>query len=395
MKGSAGRWKSPLIESLPEYVFSAVDKLKTDARAKGEDIIDLGMGNPDRPTPPHIVDKLTESSKKPRNHRYSASAGIPNLRKAVCNWYERKFNVTLNPAKEAVATMGIKEGISNLMHCILSPGDRVIVPGPAYPIHTYSVTLARGKPVTVPMTADRDRLIDSIGKAARRGGKKARAVLISFPNNPTTATADIEFFEKITELARETGMLVIHDFAYAEVCFDGYVPPSIMQVKGAKDVAVEFYSLSKTYNMAGWRVGFMVGNAEIVAQLKKIKSYLDYGIFQPIQIASISAMNGQQKCVEVVRETYKLRRDKLIRSFSRAGWEIEPPEATMFVWAKIPEQFREMGSLEFSKMLVKKAGVASSPGVGFGKQGEGFVRFALVENEKRIGQAARNIKRIL
>lgn len=389
------RWKSPLIESLPEYVFSAVDKLKKDARARGQDIIDLGMGNPDRPTPAHIVEKLAESAAKPRNHRYSASAGIPNIRKAVCDWYKRKFNVRLSPEKEAVATMGIKEGISNLMSCLLSPGDRVIVPVPAYPIHQYSVTLARGKPVPVPMTSDRGLLAESIEKAVRKGGKKVKAVVISFPNNPTTATADLGFFEKIVEIAREAGIVAVHDFAYAEVCFDGYAPPSILQVRGAKEVAVEFYSLSKTYNMAGWRVGFMAGNAEIVSQLKKIKSYLDYGIFQPIQISSILAMNGSQRCVDEVRRTYESRRDKLIGSFSKAGWEIEPPDATMFVWAKIPEQFAKMGSLEFSKMLVRKAGVASSPGVGFGGNGEGFVRFALVENEKRISQAARNIKRIL
>lgn len=382
------------MESLPEYVFSAVDKLKSGARAKGRDIIDLGMGNPDRPAPAHIVAKLTEAAAKPRNHRYSASAGIPNLRKAVCGWYKRKFNVNINPDREAVVTMGVKEGISHLMPCILSPGDRAIVPTPAYPIHLYSVTLARGKPVTVPMTPDRDALADSVIRAARRGGKKTKAVILSFPNNPTTATADLGFFEKIVGFAREAGIAVIHDFAYAELCFDGYTPPSIMQVKGAKDVAVEFYSLSKTYNMPGWRVGFMVGNRDMVAHLKKIKSYLDYGIFQPIQIASILAMNGPQDCAEEVRETYRLRRDKLVRSFSKAGWEIEPPRATMFVWAQIPERFRSMGSLEFSKMLVKKAGVASSPGAGFGDGGEGYVRFALVENEKRIAQAARNIKKL-
>ncbi|QMU56630.1 MAG: aminotransferase class I/II-fold pyridoxal phosphate-dependent enzyme [Candidatus Mycalebacterium zealandia] len=394
MKGSGGRWKSPLIQSLPEYVFSTVDKLKKDARIKGEDIIDLGMGNPDRPTPGHIVEKLIESSGKPRNHRYSASAGITNLRKAVCDWYERRFNVKLNPDREAVATMGIKEGISHLMPCLLSAGDSVIVPVPAYPIHPYSVTIAGGKPVPVPLVSDTDTLIGSIEKAVRKNGKKVKAILVSFPNNPTTQTVNIDFFEKIVDLAREAGILIIHDFAYAELCFDG-TPPSIMQVKGAKEVAVEFYSLSKTYNMPGWRVGFMVGNPEIVAHLKKIKSYLDYGIFQPIQIASILAMNGSQKCVDEVRETYRSRRDKLIKSFAKANWEIEPPSATMFVWAKIPEQFEKMGSLEFSKMLVKKAGVVSSPGVGFGKHGEGFVRFALVENEKRIGQAARNLDKTL
>lgn len=394
MKGLGGEWKSPLIQSLPEYVFSTVDKLKKDARSRGEDIIDLGMGNPDQPTPRHIVEKLIESSGKPRNHRYSASAGIPNLRKAVCDWYQRKFNVTLNPEREAVATMGIKEGISHLMPCLISAGDLVIVPFPAYPIHPYSVTIAGGKPIAVALDSDEDSLIGSIEKAARKGGKKVKAVLVSFPNNPTTKTVGMDFFEKLVDFARKTEILVIHDFAYAELCFED-PPPSVMQVKGAKEVAVEFYSLSKTYNMPGWRVGFMVGNPEIVSHLKKIKSYLDYGIFQPIQIASIMAMNGPQKCVDEVRETYRRRRDKLIKSFAKAGWEIEPAAATMFVWAKIPKQFEKTGSLEFSKMLIKKAGVASSPGVGFGKHGEGFVRFALVENEKRIGQAARNLNKTL
>jgi len=394
MKDSVGRWKSPLIESLPEYVFSAVDNLKKDARARGKDIIDLGMGNPDSPTPNHIVEKLIEASAKPRNHRYSVSAGIPNLRKAICNWYQRKFKVNLNPETDAVATMGIKEGISHLMTCLLSPGDRVIVPTPAYPIHPYSVTIAGGGTVEIPIDTDPDTFVRSMEKTLRRGRKKIKAVLISFPNNPTTKTVGMEMFEKIVDLAREAEILVIHDFAYAEICFDS-APPSIMQVKGAKDVAVEFYSLSKTYNMPGWRVGFMVGNTEVVSHLKKIKSYLDYGIFQPIQISAILAMNGPQKCVDEVRETYKSRRDKLLRSFDKAGWEIEPPEATMFVWAPLPRHFEKMGSLEFSKMLIKKAGVASSPGAGFGKNGEGFVRFALVENEKRIGQAARNIKRVI
>lgn len=383
------------MDGLPEYVFNSVDRLKKDARAKGGDIIDLGMGNPDRPTPRHIVDKLIEASAKPRNHRYSASAGIPNLRKAVCGWYQKKFGVRLNPDTEAVATMGIKEGISHLMPCLVEPGDSVIVPSPAYPIHPYSVTIARAKPVAVAMPDDEDRFIASIERAVKKGGGRVKAILLSFPNNPTTRTVSGGFFEKVVALAREAKVAVIHDFAYAELCFDGYEPPSIMQAKGAKDVAVEFYSLSKTYNMPGWRVGFMVGNRDIVAHLKKIKSYLDYGIFQPIQISAILAMNGPQECAGEVRETYRRRRDALIKSFARAGWEIEPPDSTMFVWAKIPEKFEKMGSLEFSKMLIRKAGVALSPGVGFGAHGEGFVRLALVENEKRINQAARNIGKII
>ncbi|MCY3826322.1 MAG: aminotransferase class I/II-fold pyridoxal phosphate-dependent enzyme [Candidatus Dadabacteria bacterium] len=383
-----------LINRLPPYVLGVVNELKHKARARGEDIIDLGMGNPDQATPDHIVEKLREAVSEPRNHRYSASAGLPKLRLAITDWYRRNYDVDLDPDSEAVVTIGSKEGISHLMVSILSPGDMAIVPNPSYPIHSYSVIIARGDTHSCPMGKKED-LIQSIEKAIKEVWPKPKVLILSFPNNPTTQVMDLDFFEKVCDLAHETGLIVVHDLVYAELCYDGYKAPSIMQVKGAKDVAVEFYSLSKTYSMPGWRVGFMVGNPEIVSALKRIKSYLDYGIFQPIQIAAITALNGPQEPVERIRETYRSRRDKLIESFARAGWEIPKPKATMFVWAQIPEEFAEMGSLEFSKLLIEKSKVAVSPGVGFGNYGEGFVRLALVENENRITQAARGVRKLL
>ena len=383
-----------LIRRLPPYVFSIVNELKMKARARGEDIIDLGMGNPDQPTPKHIIDKLVEASKNPRNQRYSASAGIPKLRLAICNWYKRNYGVELDPDTEAVVTIGSKEGISHLMLSILSPGDMVIVPNPAYPIHLYSVVIARGDVQSVPLSRGVN-LIEAIEKAVKEVWPKPKVLMISFPNNPTTGVVDLNFFKEIYELARDSGLIVVHDFAYADLCFDGYRAPSFLEIPGAKEIGVEFYSLSKSYNMPGWRVGFMVGNPRIVSALKRIKSYLDYGIYQPIQIAAISALNGSQGCVEEIREVYRSRRDKLIEGLGRAGWEIPKAKGTMFVWAEIPEELRKMGSLEFSKLLIEKAKVAVSPGIGFGNHGEGFVRFALVENEKRIVQAARGIRRFL
>jgi len=383
-----------LIRRLPPYVFNVVNEYKTKARAEGEDIIDLGMGNPDQPTPAHIVDKLIEAVSNPRNHRYSASAGIPKLRLAISNWYKRKYDIDIDPDSEAVVTIGSKEGISHLMLSILSPGDNVIVPNPAYPIHIYSVIISRGDVQSIPLY-DEDQLLDSIQKVLNEVWPRPKVLLLSFPNNPTTKTASPEFFEKVVDLAKEAGLIIVHDLAYADLCFDGYKAPSILKAKGAKDVAVEFYSMSKSYNMPGWRVGFMVGNEKIVSALKRIKSYLDYGIFQPVQIASIHALNSSQGCVEEINSMYCSRRDKLIESFSRAGWEIPTPSATMFVWAEIPDQFKKIGSLEFSKMLIEKAKVAVSPGIGFGQYGEGFVRLALVENEMRIMQAARGIKKIM
>ncbi len=383
-----------LIKRLPPYVFNVVNEYKTKARAQGEDIIDLGMGNPDQATPRHIVDKLIEAVSNPRNHRYSSSAGIPKLRLAISNWYKRKYDIDIDPDSEAVVTIGSKEGISHLMLSILSPGDNVIVPNPAYPIHIYSVIISRGDVQSIPLY-DEGQLLDSIQKVLNEVWPKPKVLILSFPNNPTTMTASPEFFEKVVDLAKEAGLVIVHDLAYADLCYDGYKAPSILQVKGAKDVAVEFYSMSKSYNMPGWRVGFMVGNERIISSLKRIKSYLDYGIFQPIQIASIHALNSPQDCVEEINALYLSRRNKLIESFNRAGWEIPTPRATMFVWAEIPEQFKDIGSLEFSKLLIEKAKVAVSPGIGFGQYGEGYVRLALVENEMRIMQAARGIKKIM
>ena len=383
-----------LIKRLPPYVFNVVNEYKTKARAQGEDIIDLGMGNPDQATPRHIVDKLIEAVSNPRNHRYSSSAGIPKLRLAISNWYKRKYDIDIDPDSEAVVTIGSKEGISHLMLSILSPGDNVIVPNPAYPIHIYSVIISRGDVQSIPLY-DEGQLLDSIQKVLNEVWPKPKVLILSFPNNLTTMTASPEFFEKVVDLAKEACLVIVHDLAYADLCYDGYKAPSILQVKGAKDVAVEFYSMSKSYNMPGWRVGFMVGNERIISALKRIKSYLDYGIFQPIQIASIHALNSPQDCVEEINALYLSRRNKLIESFNRAGWEIPTPRATMFVWAEIPEQFKDIGSLEFSKLLIEKAKVAVSPGIGFGQYGEGYVRLALVENEMRIMQAARGIKKIM
>ncbi len=383
-----------LIQRLPNYVFNTVNELKTKYRAKGVDIIDLGMGNPDQPTPKHIVDKLIEAATKSRNHRYSASAGIPKLRLAISDWYKRNYDVDINPDTEAVATIGSKEGISHLMLSILSPGDMVIVPNPAYPIHIYSVIIARGDIQGVKLSDDAT-LIEDIEKKVKELWPRPKVLTISFPNNPTTQVVSLDFFKRIYELAKEYGLIVVHDFAYAELCFDEYKAPSFLQVKGAKKVGVEFYSLSKSYNMPGWRIGFMVGNPKIIAALKKVKSYMDYGIFQPIQIEVISALNGPQECVGQINEKYRSRRDRLCEGLSRAGWHIEKPKGTMFVWGKIPEQFQKIGSLEFSKLLIKKAGVAASPGIGFGNHGEGFIRFALVENEQRIMQAVRGIRKLI
>jgi alanine-synthesizing transaminase len=383
-----------LIRRLPPYVFNIVNELKTKARARGEDIIDLGMGNPDQATPDHIVGKLIEAAHDPRAHRYSASAGIPKLRVAVCDWYKRKYDVDLDPESEAVVTIGSKEGISHLMLSILSPGDTVIVPNPAYPIHIYSVIISRGDVQSVPLSNGTE-LVESIEKAVKEMWPKPKVLMISFPNNPTTETVNLEFFKSIYELAKESGLIVVHDLAYAELCFDGYEAPSFLQIPGAKEVGVEFYSLSKSYNMPGWRIGFMVGNPNIVSALKRIKSYMDYGIFTPVQVAGIAALNGPQDCVDEIRDLYKLRRDRLVEGLGRAGWQIPKPKGTMFVWAEIPEEFKNMGSLEFSKKLIEEAKVAVSPGIGFGNYGEGFVRLALVENEMRIMQAVRGIRKFL
>jgi len=383
-----------LIKRLPPYVFAIVNELKMKARARGEDIIDLGMGNPDQPTPKHIVDKLIEASQNPRNHRYSASRGIPKLRFAICDWYKRNYGVELNPETEAIVTIGSKEGISHLMLSILAPGEVVVVPDPTYPIHSYSVIIARGDVKSVPLTKDIN-FIEAMEKAVKEIWPKPKVLMISFPHNPTTSVVDLHFFKEVCDFAREFGLIVVHDFAYADLCFDGYKAPSFLQVPGAKEIGVEFFSLSKSYSMPGWRVGFMLGNPKIISALGRIKSYLDYGIFQPIQIASISALNGPKEYVEQIREKYCSRRDRLIEGLGRAGWEIPKPMGTMFVWAEIPDRLKKIGSLEFSKLLIEKAKVAVSPGIGFGNYGEGYVRFALVENEKRIMQAVRGIRKVL
>lgn len=384
----------PRVKRLPPYVFSVVNELKLEARRRGEDIVDLGMGNPDLPTPKHIVQKLIEASKNPRNHRYSASRGITKLRMAICEWYRRRYDVELDPETEAIVTIGAKEGLAHLALAVVGPGDVVFSPNPTYPIHPYSVIIAGGDVRSIPLSPERDFFADLM-TATKLTWPQPKMIILSFPHNPTTNVVDLEFFQKVVEFAREHRIIVIHDFAYADLCFDGYKAPSFLQAKGAKDVGVEFFSMSKSYSMPGWRVGFAVGNAKLVNAVARIKSYLDYGIFQPIQIASIIALNEDQGCVDEIVQTYQRRRDTLIRGLERAGWSIEKPKGTMFVWARIPEPYRKMGSLEFSKLLLEKAKVAVSPGIGFGEYGDEYVRFALVENQHRINQAVRGIRKIL
>ncbi|MBA3070702.1 MAG: alanine transaminase [Nitrospirae bacterium] len=389
------RFEFNRIKRLPPYVFAIVNSLKMEARKRGEDIIDLGMGNPDMPAPKHVIDKLCEAAHNPKNHRYSASKGITQLRMAVCEWYKRRFDVDLDPESETVVTIGSKEGLSHLALATIQPGDVVMTPAPAYPIHPYSVIIAGGEVISIPIGPGIDFFAE-MEKAFKKTWPRPKMLIINFPHNPTTIVVDgLEFFKKVVDFAKENNIIVIHDFAYADLVFDDYKAPSFLQVPGAKDVGVEFFSLTKSYSMAGWRVGFCVGNKDIVGALIKIKSYLDYGMFQPIQIASIVALRGPQDCVEEFRKIYESRRNVLINGLHNAGWNVEPPKATMFVWAKIPEQFREMGSLEFAKLLIKEGGVAVSPGIGFGEGGDEYVRFALVENEHRIKQAAKGIKKVL
>ena len=381
-----------LLSKLPQYVFSSVNELKYEARIRGEDIIDFGMGNPDQPTPRHIIEKLLESSVQGRNHRYSVSAGLPKLRLAISNWYKRNYNVDLDPENETIVTIGSKEGLSHLMISLLAPGETVLVPDPCYPIHSYSVLIARGN-IKEYNSIDDKKLLENIEKGLK-SKPKPKALIISFPSNPTTQTVELDFFTKIVALGKKYSIIVIHDFAYADICFDDYKAPSFLQASGSMDVGVESFSLSKSYNMAGWRVGFMCGNSEVISALKRVKSYLDYGIFQPIQISAITALNETQECVNEIRENYKSRRNRLVDGLNKVGWEIESPKATMFVWAKIPDQFLELGSLEFSKKLITECNVAVSPGIGFGKSGDKYVRFALIENEQRIQQAARSIRKL-
>ncbi|HEY4716995.1 MAG TPA: aminotransferase class I/II-fold pyridoxal phosphate-dependent enzyme [bacterium] len=382
------------IKRLPPYVFNIVNEMKFHARRAGEDIIDLGMGNPDLATPKPIIDKMVNAVSNPKNHRYSLSKGVPKLRLAICNWYKRRFGVDLDPETEAVVTIGAKEGISHLILATIERGEVVLVPNPTYPIHTYSVIIAGGDVKGVPLT-NPDEFIDEIQKALKGIWPLPKIIIVSFPHNPTTTVVDLEFFKKLVTFAEENDILIIHDLAYADLVFDGYRAPSIFQVEGAKSRSVELFSLSKSYNMPGWRVGFAVGNKDMIFALTKLKSYFDYGMFQPIQIASIIALNECDDEAVKIASIYKDRRDALIGGLARAGWHIEKPKGTMFVWAKIPDEFIKMGSLEFSKMLMRDAKVAVSPGIGFGEYGEGFVRFALVENEHRIGQAVRGIKKAL
>ena len=382
------------LDRLPPYVFATVNQFKMNARRSGKDIIDLGMGNPDIGTSQHIVDKLVEASQKPHNHRYSASMGITKLRAAIADWYRRRFDVDIDPDTEAIVTIGVKEGMAHLILVTIRPGDVVFTPNPTYPIHPYSAIISGGDVRGIPVGPDSD-FFKNLMSATKQTWPRPKILVLSYPHNPTTEVVDLAFFEKIVDYAKEHDMIIIHDFAYADLVFDDYKAPSFLQAKGAKDVGVEFFSLSKSYSMPGWRVGFCVGNKEIIAALRRIKSYLDYGIFQPIQIASIIALNGPQDCVREIRDTYRERRDVLISGLSRAGWEIKPPKGTMFVWAKIPEQYLHMGSVEFSKFLIREAQVAVSPGIGFGEYGDEFVRFALIENNMRINQAIRGIRKII
>ncbi len=384
----------PRIQRLPPYVFNIVNELKKEARARGEDIIDFGMGNPDQPTPPHIVAKLVEAVQRGDTHRYSQSRGIPRLRRAITEWYRRRYDVTLDPEHEAIVTIGSKEGLAHLALATMGQGDAVLVPNPSYPIHPYGFVIAGADIRHVPLTDD----VDFFGELERTildSWPRPKMLVLNFPGNPTTQCVDPAFFEKVVAIAREHGIWVVQDLAYADIVFDGYKAPSILQVPGAKDVAVEFFSLSKSYNMPGWRVGFCCGNRELIGALARIKSYLDYGTFTPIQVAAIAALEGDQDCVNSIRDMYQSRRDVLCSGLEKAGWPVRVPLATMFVWARIPEAYRSMGSLEFSKKLLREAGVAVSPGVGFGHYGDDHVRFALIENEQRIRQAVRGIRAML
>lgn len=379
------------IKRLPPYVFNIVGELKAKARARGEDIIDFGMGNPDQPTPKHIVDKLVEAALRDDTHRYSVSKGIPRLRKAICTWYKRRFDVDLDPDLEAIVTIGSKEGLSHLALATVGPGDAVLVPNPAYPIHPYGFVIAGADIRHVPLVPGVDFFVE-LEKAIKDSWPKPKMLILNFPGNPTAQCVDLEFFEKVVAIAREHGIWVVHDLAYADIAFDGYVAPSILQVPGAKEVAVEFYTLSKSYNMPGWRVGFMCGNPTLVGALARLKSYFDYGTFTPIQVAAITALEGPQDCVREICDMYQKRRDVLCGGLHSIGWNVEIPKATMFVWAQIPEQYRHMGSLEFCKKLIEEAKVAVSPGVGFGEYGDDHVRFSLIENEHRTRQAIRGIR---
>lgn len=383
------------ISRLPPYVFNITGELKQKARAAGEDIIDFGMGNPDQPTPEHIVDKLTETAQRGDTHRYSQSKGIPRLRKAICDWYQRRYDVSLDPETEAIVTLGSKEGLAHLALATTGPGDAILVPNPSYPIHPYGFVISGADIRHVPMGENEEAFFVEMEKAIHNSWPRPKMLVLNFPSNPTAHCVELEFYERVVAIAREHNIWVVQDLAYADLCYDGYVAPSILQVEGARDIAVEFFSMSKSYNMPGWRVGFCCGNPELIGALARIKSYLDYGMFTPIQVAAIAALEGDQTCVEEIRAMYQSRRDVLCNGLNAAGWPVTPPKATMFVWAKIPEYYRQMGSLEFSKKLIKDAKVAVAPGVGFGEYGEDYVRFGLIENEHRTRQAIRGIKQMI
>jgi alanine-synthesizing transaminase len=382
------------IRRLPPYVFAEVNSAKAKARAAAEDIVDLGMGNPDCPTPPHIVAKLVEAVADPRTHRYSASKGIPGLRKALAGYYDRRFNVKLNPETEVVATLGSKEGLANLAAAITSPGDTILVPNPSYPIHQFGFVLAGASVRSVPCTPD-DEMLAALDRAVRHSVPKPTALIVNFPSNPTAMLADLYFYRQIVDFARKHEIFILSDLAYAEIYFGSNVPPSILEVPGAKDVAVEFTSMSKTYNMPGWRMGFAAGNPRLISALTRVKSYLDYGAFAPIQIAAAAALNGPQDCVQEMRDLYRERRDVMVKGLAAAGWKVPSPEGSMFLWAPIPERFAHLGSVDFAKLLLAKAKVAVAPGIGFGEHGDGHVRIALVENSQRIRQAMRGIRSFL
>ena len=383
----------PRIERLPPYVFNVIGEMRQKARAAGEDVVDFSMGNPDQPTPDHIVKKLVETANREDTHRYSQSKGIPRLRRAMANWYRTRYDVDLDAETEVITTIGSKEGLAHLAMATLGPGDAVLVPNPAYPIHPYGFVIAGADIRHVPLLSGQDFFAELV-KAIETSWPRPKMLVLNFPANPTAMCVEIDFFEKVVEIAREHNIWVVQDLAYADIVFDGYIAPSILQVDGAKEIAVEFFSLSKSYNMPGWRVGFAAGNKDLIGALARIKSYLDYGTFTPIQVAAIAALEGDQTCVHEIRDMYQARRDVLCEGLNALGWPVEKPKATMFVWAKIPEQYREVGSLEFSKKLIRDANVAVSPGIGFGQYGDDHVRFALIENEHRTRQALRNIKRL-
>lgn len=383
----------PRIERLPPYVFNVIGEMRQKARMAGEDVIDFSMGNPDQPTPDHIVKKLVETANREDTHRYSQSKGIPRLRRAMANWYRTRYDVNLDPESEVITTIGSKEGLAHLAMATLGPGDAVLVPNPAYPIHPYGFVIAGADIRHVPLLPGED-FFSELVKAIETSWPRPKMLVLNFPANPTTMCVEIDFFERVVEIAREHNIWVVQDLAYADIVFDGYIAPSILQVDGAKQIAVEFFSLSKSYNMPGWRVGFAAGNKELIGALARIKSYLDYGTFTPIQVAAIAALEGDQTCVNEIRDMYQSRRDVLCEGLNALGWPVEYPKATMFVWARIPEQYRDLGSLEFAKKLIRDANVAVSPGIGFGQYGDDHVRFALIENEHRTRQALRNIKRL-